>query len=130
MKKNDLIKLLQNIKGNPDIVIYNGLVDDYMELGKDVEEFELVKETLDTKYNGFLCDAYHSKQDIESEDVKQKCMERAKESYKKQKYDLPNPYTSEENFYQRYEKKVKKMICLCTKLRGKTYWDRLGKIEY
>ncbi|AXC39087.1 UNVERIFIED_ORG: hypothetical protein [Escherichia phage CMSTMSU] len=33
-EKNDLIKMLQEIDGNPEIVIWNGYVDDYMNIEK------------------------------------------------------------------------------------------------
>ena len=33
MRKNQLIKLLQEIKGNPEVMVWNGFVDDYMPIG-------------------------------------------------------------------------------------------------
>ena len=41
MKKNDLIELLNGIKGNPDIVLWNGMVGDYMHI-KGLEEGDLL----------------------------------------------------------------------------------------
>ena len=96
MKKNDLIKTLQSIKGNPEIVVYNRFVDDYIPISKHTENLVSVKETLNHIYNGFLYDAYADKKDITLDEVKQACMEKAKYRYSKQKYDFPNPYADEE----------------------------------
>ena len=45
MKKNELIAKLQAIKGNPEIVLWNGTVGDYQHIGSLVEG-DLVKQTL------------------------------------------------------------------------------------
>lgn len=40
MKKTQLIKILESIDGDPDVVIWNGFVNDWMDI-KSVEEIEL-----------------------------------------------------------------------------------------
>ena len=47
MKKNDLIKLLNSIEGNPDIVLWNGFVRDYQDISKELVKGDLVKISLD-----------------------------------------------------------------------------------
>jgi len=47
MCKNDLIKLLQTIEGNTDIVLWNGFVGDYQDISKELVKGELVKISLD-----------------------------------------------------------------------------------
>lgn len=44
MKKNDLIRLLQQTPGNPEIKLWNGYVSDFMNVGGLVES-DLVKMT-------------------------------------------------------------------------------------
>ena len=44
MRKNDLIAKLQAIKGNPEVLLWNGFVGDYQRLEK-ITEGDLVKET-------------------------------------------------------------------------------------
>lgn len=44
MRKNDLIKQLQEIKGNPEVALRNGFVSDYMHIDKPFES-DLVKMT-------------------------------------------------------------------------------------
>jgi hypothetical protein len=43
MRKNDLIKLLQEIDGNPEVSLWNGFVGDWMPISKEIEVIELVK---------------------------------------------------------------------------------------
>ena len=47
MRKNDLIKLLQTIEGNPEIVLWNGFVGDYQNISPKLVEGDLVKKTLE-----------------------------------------------------------------------------------
>jgi len=44
MKKNDLIKLLNGLKGNPEVLLWNGYVGDYMHI-RCLSEGDLVKKT-------------------------------------------------------------------------------------
>ena len=39
MRKNDLIKMLKEIKGNPEVVLWNGMVGDWMPVGKLSESY-------------------------------------------------------------------------------------------
>ena len=45
MKKNKLIELLQAVEGNPEILLWNGYVGDYMDIDKELAERSLVKMT-------------------------------------------------------------------------------------
>ena len=47
MKKNDLIKLLNTIEGNPDVALWNGFVGDYQDISKELVKGDLVKMSLD-----------------------------------------------------------------------------------
>ena len=47
MKKNDLIKLLNTIEGNPDVVLWNGFVGDYQDISKELVKDDLLKISLD-----------------------------------------------------------------------------------
>lgn len=51
MRKNDLIELLQSIKGNPEIMFWNGLVGDVVPLTKNIFPIELHKNSLEYKKN-------------------------------------------------------------------------------
>ena len=43
MRKNQLIEMLQNIKGNPEIHMWNGFVEDYQPINKELVEVDLHK---------------------------------------------------------------------------------------
>ena len=43
MRKNQLIEILKSIKGNPEIMIWNGLVEDVQPIGKEIVECKLFK---------------------------------------------------------------------------------------
>ena len=47
MRKNDLIKLLGTIKGNPEIVLWNGFVEDYQQIEKELVCVDLHKLTFE-----------------------------------------------------------------------------------
>ena len=53
MRKNDLIKLLQAIEGNPDIVLWNGIVGDYQNISTKLVEGELYKQTFEDYFESF-----------------------------------------------------------------------------
>ncbi|EHV4444477.1 Uncharacterised protein [Escherichia coli] len=121
MKKNDLIKMLQEIDGNPEIVIWNGYVDDYMNIEKGLTKITLVKET-----EQFLLEALvhewckrNNTFDI-PEDQRTKIAEQAKKLHKKREYDFQNPHVTEDEFNHWYGKKKLTKYVLSPKLRGKT----------
>ncbi|MCV8616506.1 hypothetical protein ODU52_09670 [Escherichia coli] len=121
MKKNDLIKMLQEIDGNPEIVIWNGYVDDYMNIEKGLTKITLVKETeqfLQGALEHEWCERNNTF-DI-PEDQRTKIAERAKELHKKREYDFQNPYVTEDEFNRWYGKKKLIKYVLSPKLRGKT----------
>lgn len=112
MKKNDLIKMLQNIEGNPDIIFYNGFVDDWQHIDEP-EEIELCRYSLEQqlKYINLERLRYNKKpitkdQIIERED-----------------WELLSNYNS------RAEDR-KTCIILKSIRRGRTYEDRVGSIRY
>jgi hypothetical protein len=129
MKKNKLIELLQNIKGNPDIKMWNGLVEDWMDIG--IVKGELVKR----------CEE-HIRWSIEAEwkqnnksweipaDVQQHLDEIIKQQVREEEWEFPNPYLDEEAEKRWYGKRKKKVVLIDAKPRNKTYADRLGKISY
>lgn len=121
MRKNDLIKMLQEIEGNPQIVIWNGYVDDYMDIEKETFKITLVKETEDFIFNGLKGEwsQMNKSWDI-PEDVLLRLRERAKEIHKKREHDFANPYVTEEEFESWYGKRSLTKYVISPKLRGKT----------
>ena len=118
MKKNDLIKYLQDIKGNPDVVFYNDFVDDWQHINKPIEEI-LVKTTKEFAKMAI---------NIEREELgmpkltKEEC-----KNLKESDYELISPEIKslDARCY-----KIKKVILLSAKKRNKNGWNRMGNMSY
>jgi hypothetical protein len=125
MKKNDLIKLLQEVKGNPDVVLWNGLVGDWMHI-KELTPLELVKESKEHIRRAIDHEAMRDGEALMSDEEFEKW-------YKKSSYnewDIPNQFVKPEHFESWYGTRRKTIIVLDAKPRGKSTWDRLGTMEY
>ena len=113
MKKDKLIELLQSIKGNPEIVIWNGFVCDYQPISNKITEMFLYKET---KQSQLKMINYERLRDglepITINDFKDK-------SNYELRYYVKSSYC-----------KKKKVAILETKRRRITTYDRNGKINY
>lgn len=127
MKKNKLIELLQSIKGNPEVKIWNGMVGDWMDVC--LVESELVKES--EEFLRWWIEA-EWKQDNNTETIPEDIQKQLdgviKERCKGREWDFPNNYVKDKERW--YGKNRKKIILIDGKKRGKTTFDRLGEISY
>lgn len=112
MRKNELINILSQIKGNPEIVIWNGFVGDYHKISKELVPVELVKHS--REHLSLYCDD----------------PEKLDHLYKTEEWELPNSFVPEEEYARWYGNRKKTVYVLNGKLRGKKYLDRLGTMEY
>lgn len=121
MKKNDLIKMLQDVQGNPDVKIWNGLVGDFVNVSSIQLDF-IFKYTRE----------FYKKR-VEMED-KRDGTETSEEELSKYYSQIPfeyNPFISEEDckgsnaMYKR-----KTVLIIVPKIENKTSEDRLGVINY
>ena len=127
MRKNDLIKLLQTIEGNPDIVLWNGIVGDYQNISTKLVEGDLVKKTLKCylEHNHMIrCLKENDWQyQLTNEEV-----EYLTNIYKTFDYEQNNYVTQEDIKEKRYRKK--RVVYIQPKESGKTYFNRRIKVEY
>lgn len=129
MKKSKLIKLLNTIEGDPDIVLWNGMVGDWMDISPKLVETTLVKETF-ARYLRFV--EMEKKRDLNdfSAELTPEEVEECKVDYKLEKFDwemgefVPDKAIAEGHY------KEKRVVFLDAKPRGVDTWDRLGKISY
>lgn len=132
MTKNKLIEMLNNIKGNPEIVVWNGLVEDYMPV-EGLQEGILVKEQEEFLYNTLVGERcrYLKTFDLSQEEL-DRCKVSAEDIYKRQRYERANPFVSEEDFSRWYGRpsKAKKVVYVVPKVLGKKYEDRIGSVRY
>ena len=126
MKKNKLIELLQNIKGNPDIYLWNGFVQDFVDIDGKFVECTLVKETEEHIEACLVGEATRDNVVTDYDNIKKD----ATKIYKELKWEFPNPYLDEEQYKRWYGKNQKKVVIIQAKVKGETTWDRLGDISY
>ena len=125
MNKKELIKKLKEIKGNPEICIWNGIVQDYMKIG-EIQNHELVKHSFEYYKTALRYEAQRDGKEFNEQEVDRWIEERLKI----EKWELPNEFVKQEDMNCWYGDRRKKIILLCSKLRGKRIRGRSGSISY
>lgn len=127
MRKNDLIKLLSEIKGNPEINIWNGLVGDVMPIRgiSQTEQFKYSLPNLLTRIRYERClDTKNFDYQLTPEEV-----EDVKRCHKKYHHWEINQFVTPEDVKSgAYLRKMSYTIDV--KRTGKRYHDRIGAIDY
>ena len=131
MRKNQLIELLQGIKGNPEVMVWNGLVDDYMPLGS-VDTNTLYKQSIDFIYKKLVYDYQERNNSFDKPpiEIQEKFREKATALFKKETYELPNMYLDQDQFSDWYGNNKKAIISLNPKPTGKVSEGRSCNITY
>lgn len=128
MRKSDLIGLLQNIQGNPEIKLWNGMVGDWMDINKNLVPATLVKQTFEHYVEMIRLEQCMAKKDwsiqLSAEEISE-----LRQSYKKYiKWEF-NQFVDEEDVKaKRYSRK--NIFYIDAKRRGVTTYDRIGNLEY
>ena len=131
MRKNQLIELLQGIKGNPEVMVLNGLVDDYMPLGS-VDTNTLYKQSIDFIYKELVYDYQERNNSFDKPpvEIQEKFREKATALFKKETYELPNMYLDQDQFSDWYGNNKKAIISLNPKPTGKVSEGRSCNLTY
>ena len=122
MRKNELIKILEGISGNPQVVIWNGYVGDYNNISSDVESIELVKNSRE-----FLEAAINHQRS--SEGLGPISDSEMSDIMRSQEWDLPNS-VADSDMERWYGKRRKRIVVLEPVARGKESYGRPGTICY
>ena len=126
MRKNDLIAKLQAIKGNPEVLLWNGLVSDYQHLAEPTEG-DLVKVTEEHYLE--MCRLENA---IDAKDwnlqLSEKEVQELKKIYRTFKYEHNNYVTQEDVKAKRYRKKM--VLYISAKPRGETSYGRACNLYY
>jgi hypothetical protein len=130
MKKNQLIEQLQKIKGNPEIKMWNGYVDDWMNF--HLVENILVKETEEHIRFGIEMQWKERNKTWEiPPDIQNELDAAVKYRLETDEWETPNEFLqTKEDWDKWYGKNVKRTVFINAKTRGKKSWDRLGDIRY
>lgn len=113
MRKNQLIEILKNIKGNPEIMVWNGIVEDVQPIAKEVVQCKLYK----LSFEGYK--ERVNLQRVYRENLPELLDDELKALYKKHKigqYEAFNYYPPDEND-KAYNKKT--VFVLEPKVTGK-----------
>lgn len=131
MRKNQLIALLQEIKGNPEVMVWNGLVDDYMPLG-NVNTNTLYKQSVEFIYRTLVYNYQERNNSFDSppENTQKKLREKAIALFKKETYELPNMFLDQDQFVDWYGNNKKTIISLNPKPTGKVSVGRSCNLTY
>ena len=126
MRKNDLIKQLQQLKGNPEVMLWNGIVGDYMPIGELVES-NLVKQTKEHYFEMCRLEDCRDAKDwtLQLSDHKKQRLSKYYDSFT---YE-DDPYVTAEDIKLKTYKQ-KRIIAIDAKKTGKKYLDRCGSIDY
>lgn len=127
MRKNDLIKQLQEIKGNPEVVLWNGYVGDYMHIDNIIPS-DLVKITKEYWIRSVLNEECIDRKDWNYQLPEQEVKELERRHRTEIQWEL-NEYVSEEDIVNKQYKK-KSVVFIQPKKRGVSTFDRAGTIEY
>ena len=127
MRKNDLIKKLQEIKGNPEVMLWNGFVSDFVPIG-NIMDCILVKQTFEHYLEMCRLETCCGKKDwsfqFSGNEIDDLC-----QSYKQYVEWQHTEFVTEEDVVKKRYKK-KNIVVIDTKHTGKTAYDRAGSIRY
>lgn len=140
MRKNDLIKMLESIKGNPEIMLWSHLVKDVIPISSKMEEVDLYKDSLEYKQRVYENEYILSLKSVRKGELTElpdttefheklkSLRQEAEAAYKKEKYEY-RLYMNEKLIKSGTIKK-KKVVVIQPRIVGKTFWDRAGDINY
>lgn len=115
MRKNKLIELLQEIEGNPEVLVWNGHVGDWMALETKLHKKTLTRMSKKRRlYYVNLEQQVRGKEPLTLEDLKGDDEE----------------WSIDDTFDTVYHDQTKKVIMLNPKTRGVKSFDRIGDISY
>ena len=115
MRKNKLIELLSGMKGNPEIVVWNGHVEDWMSL-KELKETSLVRQSKKKVLH------FHNLQRLRDGLEVTEDISRIK----------PSDWVLDEKRFEDVEiyDQEKKVAIFIPETRHKSTFDRMGDMEY
>lgn len=130
MRKSELIKLLNKIEGDPEVLLWNGFAQDWQDV-YITKDAELVKYSLEHLFKSLKHELQFDKKDFNlTKEEKLWCYNKARTQYKEQEWETINSFVDEKQFKEWYRGNTKKVILINGENRNKTTWDRLGDINY
>lgn len=128
MRKDKLIKMLQDIPGNPEVLLWNGMVGDWMDIDNELVPSDLVKQTKEYWLEMCRLEECSDLRDWSHQLPDQVVKSLSAKYNKLHQWEFNFYVTLEDVKAKRY--KLKKVYILNAKKRGTSCYDRLGSIEY
>ena len=128
MKKSKLIEILNSLKGDPEIKLWNGMVGDWMDIDPELVESDLVKMTEKYWLEACRLEECIDRKDWDYQLPPEELADLKKNYNKFCKWELnPSVYLDDVK-EKRYN--VKNIYILNAKTKGETAFDRLGNMSY
>ena len=118
MKKDKLIALLQSIEGNPDVLLYNGFVDDWTDITVHEDKHTLYKPCKQH---------YRMMVSLQHQDITQESLDALVKQYSPS-WEFANRFYDEDDIKRRYNRK-KDVVFLEAKERGKKVFGHRGDVR-
>ena len=129
MKKSKLMKMLSEIEGDPDILLWDGAVGDWLDIDKSFIESDLVKMTFGYYLRCIESERIRYGNKTPDYIIPKEEYPELKKNYNKDQVWEDNKFVSVCDIQdKKYTKKS--VIMINSKPRGITTWDRLGRINY
>ena len=127
MRKNDMIKMLSEIEGNPEVMFWNGAVGDCVPIDTITVPVNLYKETLQYYLEMCRLSECRDRQDwtyeLTPEDIQE-----LTQNYRGFSYEINEYVTTEDVQKKKYNRKT--VHVLNARIVGRTSWGRGGDIDY
>ena len=128
MKKSKLIAMLNALPGDPEIKLWNGMVEDWMDIDPKLVEQRLVKQTLTDWLEMCRLDDCHKRKDWEYQMPDEEVAELTKRYPKLHHWEMNQYVTQGDIDKGRYS--VKPVLIMQAKRKGAKTFDRFGDISY
>ena len=130
MKKSQLIYFLSKVEGDPDILFWNGFVEDWQEIDYP-QEVDLVKYSLERLFKDLKHEKMSHKKmfKLTKQELKE-CYQLAKKQFQEQEWEFANRFIEQERYRSFYGDNQKSVYMMQAKRRNKESWDRLGGMKY
>lgn len=126
MKKSKLLGLINSIEGDPDILLWNGYVEDWMNISGLVKA-DLVKSSFKEYCNRVK---FEKRRDLRNWDyeLSEADIKDCRKRHRKIPWEF-NEWVTQEDIDKGYYN-VKPVVLISAKSRGIDSWDRIGNISY
>ena len=101
-----------------------------MDFKISVEPYILVKHSPEFLYKKLYYDFHEQNGRLPNEEENQELVNQSKSIFKKEEWEFPNEFVTQEDAKRWYGNNIKKVFMIEGKLRNKRCYDRAGSLDY